>query len=142
MVLGHPVSDPGFCIRCGSQNRDWFVDLGIDAAINIPPDGDYPVAWLDGILYYCCECINNLLTDVEAALKAFAASNKTTVPFIFSSNVEELEENADAVGSGYIEVDGNDGVDDGVSEGDADESSISEHDSSNFFGENYEPDTA
>ncbi len=73
-ILTNPVAHPGVCGKCGSQNKDWFVDIGMDIDYNMKLEGSQLPneedldnrlnIWLDGILYLCCDCINSLIVDV------------------------------------------------------------------------------
>ena len=64
-VFSNPVAEPGVCGKCGSQDKDWFIDAGFDVDFNIQAGENQPSYWLDGVLYLCCDCLNNLITDAR-----------------------------------------------------------------------------
>lgn len=90
MILNHPVAEPGFCCKCGSQDKNWFVDLGFDTEMTRPnviemanadePFMDLPV-WLDGIMYLCCDCVNNLFADIYRKFEEFKKDHFVEVYF-------------------------------------------------------------
>lgn len=74
-IYENPIMEPGVCAKCGSQQRDWFVDLGLNItgekeapykAVNVEDGEPYesPNHWFDGAIMYCNVCINNLFDDV------------------------------------------------------------------------------
>lgn len=70
-IYNHPVTVPGVCGKCGSQDKDWFVDLGFDTIFNQEPDEAGSPIWTDGTVYLCSDCYNSLVTDVNRRFKQF-----------------------------------------------------------------------
>ena len=57
-VLKAPIAPPGVCSKCGvgsGGNRSFFVDLGINS------DMSQEGMQLDGVVYFCNHCINDLM---------------------------------------------------------------------------------
>ena len=63
-IFSNPVAAPGVCAKCGSQDNDWFVDLGFEAEMHKFDDSINLPTWFDGVVYLCCDCTNNLYTDL------------------------------------------------------------------------------
>ena len=70
-IYNHPVTVPGVCGKCGSQDRDWFVDLGFDTIFNQEPDSIGTPTWTDGTIYLCSDCYCNLIDDVNRRFGQF-----------------------------------------------------------------------
>lgn len=103
-ILSNPVAEPGVCMKCGSQERDWFVDIGIDIDYNENRSG--LKLWLDGIAYLCCDCLNNLYTDVH---KRFSQFEETRDIEVYPHGIERTDiSNEISIGSerDYQELDG------------------------------------
>jgi len=81
LIFNNPVAAPGVCAKCGSQNKDWFVDLGFELEMQkFEPIMDLPV-WLDGVVYLCCDCINDLVVTVGRKFEVFKQDHYTEVGF-------------------------------------------------------------
>ena len=89
-IYENPIMEPGVCARCYSQDKDWFVDLGLNiAGTKTSPmnqgqenaEYSYPNHWFDGAIIYCCDCINNLMSDVERRFKQFKETHSPEVEF-------------------------------------------------------------
>ena len=90
-IYENPIMEPGVCARCGSQDKDWFVDLGLvveggrDNPNNnrepVGSDYKYPSLWFEGAIFYCCDCVNNLVTDVSRKLEEFKNTHIVKVEF-------------------------------------------------------------
>jgi len=80
-IFSNPVTAPGVCGKCGSQQKDWFVDLGFELEMQkFEPSIDLPI-WLDGVLYLCCDCINDLVTVVTRKFVVFKQDHDVEVGF-------------------------------------------------------------
>lgn len=91
-IYSNPVALPGVCCKCGSQDKDWFVDLGFDYEMKTClPDNPYPVS-IDGVMYLCCDCINSLYLDINRKLDQFEENKVLLVPFVGRLTEEEKEE--------------------------------------------------
>lgn len=125
MLLKNPVAEPGVCCKCGSQNKDWFVDIGIDVEGKHLPGEEYqetvPFIWFEGVFYLCCDCYNSLVTDLTRRWDQFAKDNyietepartdgyEQRVPDSSSGDTEDAESNGD-------EIDGDTGSTSGTPE--------------------------
>ena len=86
-ILKRPVSAPGVCGKCGSQEKDWFVDVGLDLDFNqtepqINKEGERNpglVLWVDGVFYLCCDCLNSLMSDVERKFDNYLEGNEARI---------------------------------------------------------------
>ena len=80
-IFNNPVAAPGVCAKCGSQDKEWFADLGFELEMQkFEPSINLPI-WLDGVVYLCCDCINNLVTDVTRKFEIFKLDHYTEVGF-------------------------------------------------------------
>lgn len=80
-IYSNPVAAPGVCAKCGSQNKEWFVDLGFELEMQkFDTSIDLPV-WLDGVVYLCCDCINDLVATVGRRFEVFKKDHYTEVGF-------------------------------------------------------------
>jgi hypothetical protein len=90
-IYENPIMEPGVCARCASQDKDWFVDLGLiitgertnpnNVREPVGSDYTYPNLWFEGAIFYCCDCINNLVTDVSRKLEEFKNNHIVKVEF-------------------------------------------------------------
>ena len=78
-IYNNPVAAPGVCARCGSQDKDWFADMGFELDMNkYEPSLNLPV-WFDGIVYLCCDCVNDIISDLRKAYKHFQIDHDVKV---------------------------------------------------------------
>ncbi len=70
-LYSHPVAEPGYCGKCLSQSKDWYVDLGFNIVFNHEEDNPSAPVWTDGAVYLCCDCFNDITTDVNRKFQAF-----------------------------------------------------------------------
>jgi len=68
--INKPTIHPFVCIQCGSQQKDYFIDTGLDV-----PDEHFKPLW-EGIIYFCCECANNLVNDITRAIARWEAEHE------------------------------------------------------------------
>jgi len=86
-IYRNAIAPPGVCAKCGSQDRDWFVDLGFSTNMEQRiGDLDIPIWVEDAVVYLCCECINGLMDDIQRAYDEFAPVNDITVPYKHGTN--------------------------------------------------------
>jgi len=144
-IYKHPVTEPGFCGKCGSQNRDWFVDIGFDTIFNHPEAGEGVPNWTDGTIYICSECYHNLVSDVNRRFESFLNDVQSTrrgytlpvgleeklLPLVESKYPREWEE-FDGEDEPGIESDDLDGSDPGPLEIDGEDDGQSESDDFGF----------
>ena len=80
-IFNNPVAAPGVCAKCGSQDKEWFVDLGFEQEMHkFEHSLDIPI-WLDGVVYLCCDCINDLVTVVTRKFEVFKQDHYVEVGF-------------------------------------------------------------
>jgi hypothetical protein len=78
-IYSNPVAAPGVCGKCGSQHKDWYIDLGFDLDFNIKENPEAPSLWLDGVLYLCCDCLNSLIVDAHRQFAHYLKNNDVEV---------------------------------------------------------------
>lgn len=111
-IYSNPVAEPGVCSKCGSQHRDWFIDLGFE--IEGTKDSHIGPMWYEGVTYICCECWNSLINDVGRKFAQYADAhtvkvNPNGIGFVGSS--ADADGNPEVVESIVDEVDGDPGSD-------------------------------
>lgn len=79
----HPVAEPGVCGKCGSQKKDWFVDLGFQLesvrALDEPLMPD--TMWYEsGVVYLCCDCLNDIIVTTNRKFEQFEQDHSVKVP--------------------------------------------------------------
>ena len=80
-IFSNPVAAPGVCAKCGSQDKDWFVDLGFELEMHkYEPSIELPT-WFDGVVYLCCDCVNNLISDIDRKFPVFKDDHYVTTGF-------------------------------------------------------------
>jgi len=80
-IFSNPVAAPGVCAKCGSQNKDWFVDLGFELEMNKFEESIQLPIWLDGVVYLCCDCVNDLVATVTRKFQVYQEDHYTEVGF-------------------------------------------------------------
>lgn len=80
-IFSNPVAAPGVCAKCGSQDKDWFVDLGFELEMHKYEPSIGLTTWFDGVVYLCCDCINNLIYDIDRKFPIFKDDHYVTTGF-------------------------------------------------------------
>lgn len=109
-ILKHAVAEPGVCCKCGSQGRDWFVDLGLDVEGKHAPGEQFqdtvPFVWFEGVLYLCDLCFNGMVADVFRKFPQFAEFHQVeSYPHGLSRPAESNERDAVSSDRGTAEND-------------------------------------
>ena len=84
-VLEAPVAPPGVCAKCGvgkGPKREFFVDLGINS------DMSQEGMQLDGVIYFCNHCINDLMTQYVTQYVPFF-QNQVTQKAMHAVQIQE-----------------------------------------------------
>lgn len=97
-IFQNPVAEPGVCIKCGSQHREWFIDIGIDVDYNEDRDGLR--LWLDGIAYLCSDCFNGLVKDVYRRFAEYEQTHDVEVQPYGYESPNERDDVPDEISSG------------------------------------------
>lgn len=88
-IFSNPVATPGVCAKCGSQDKEWFVDVGFDIDYNQALEAGHNI-WLDGVLYLCCDCINGLVVDTHRYMEnTFKKSHYVETEFVYGPRVSD-----------------------------------------------------
>lgn len=90
-IYENPVMEPGVCGKCGSQQRDWFVDIGLNVTggkrnpMNDREDEgslyEHPDVYFDGALFICCVCINDMFNEINRRFLEFKKDHVVKVEF-------------------------------------------------------------
>lgn len=69
-VFARAPFPPHICVKCGSQNRQYLIDLGINLEVYYNP-AVYGNAGYEGAIYICNECWDSLVVSVSREIQMF-----------------------------------------------------------------------
>lgn len=124
-IYSNAIAEPGVCAKCGSQAKDWFVDLGFDLDMNRPfnvemDSSETPVQsynlWFDGVVYLCCDCFNNLVIDAQRLYEEFKNTHNIGVELHGSTGDSAFDESEQDDSGDVEDYSGTDPDDPGIVE--------------------------
>lgn len=88
-LFDKPPMTPFVCAKCGSQEREHFVDLGIDSELR-RNDEHGQTHYTEGVIYFCSRCMVSLLRDYTGALFDFLSAQEESKKMDWQGSKNEI----------------------------------------------------